>query len=371
MILKSSIAFASFVLLCPMLSERSVAQSVYPAPRDLTSVNRGHLNDTPWTFQDANIVGWAQAARAAAQLCQSMQGGAGHFTGHQELSRGVFGLKCSGPNFVWRDATAQEIAASGWPFSDVNQVNWAQAGRAAERLCASANQGFSGGHFNGHQANGKYGLFCYSAGSQWFDASDAELAATGWGFATPRLDDVQWAQAMRAATGYCQSKGFDGGFMNGHQAPNKYGVVCQKAVGAPPTPPTPERPSTWEEDQVANLPPIPPWHDAEPPEPPDPWKCQIEGRWDLNQSNQTWVTLAIEQRGDTFYGSGKHGRTAGTVEDGRIVDRDITFRIRWTDGQIGKYRGTIDREGRLKGSAYSLTNAADTVTWWANRSFKC
>lgn len=192
---------------------------------------RADIAGTPWAFDDLNTVGWAQAARAANALCVSRGARAGHFNGHQDLSKGIFAGQCAKEDAVWRDASAQEISATEWAFSDVNQVSWAQANRAAERLCASANQGFSGGHFNGQQLDGKYGLVCYGGASQWFDASDAELAATSWGFATPKLDDVQWSQAMRAATGFCQGKGFIGGFMNGHQAPNKYGVVCQKGLG--------------------------------------------------------------------------------------------------------------------------------------------
>lgn len=207
----------------------SAPPSSSPAPPGW--FNRADIASTPWALDDLNTVGWAQAARAANALCVSQGASAGHFSGHQDLSKGIFGGQCAKEDVVWRDVSAQEITASGWAFSDVNQVSWAQANRAAERLCASANQGFSGGHFNGQQLDGKYGLFCYRGASQWFDASDAELAATGWGFATPKLDDVQWSQAMRAATGFCQGKGFSGGFMNGHQAPNKYGVVCQKGVG--------------------------------------------------------------------------------------------------------------------------------------------
>jgi hypothetical protein len=117
---------------------------------------------------------------------------------------------------------------SQWRFEDVNAVSWAQANRAAERYCATRNQGFAGGHFNGHMRDGQYGLFCYRDGAQWFDATDSELAATGFGFSTPNLDDVLWAQAARAAVGFCRNKGFSGGFMNGHQVPGRYGVVCQK-----------------------------------------------------------------------------------------------------------------------------------------------
>lgn len=214
----------------PPLADRAPAPAPAVAATQLFWPTRQDIARTPWAFADLNAVGWAQASRAAAQLCHSTPGfAAGHFNGHQDLGKGTYGLQCSGIGAIWRDVTAAEIAATQWSFTDVNRVTWAQANRAAERLCASANQGFAGGHLNGQQADGRYGLFCYRDGAKWFDATDAELAATGWGFPTPRLDDVAWAQAMRAATGFCQGKGFDGGFMNGHQAPNKYGVVCQKA----------------------------------------------------------------------------------------------------------------------------------------------
>ncbi|HEY5723766.1 MAG TPA: hypothetical protein VIT45_15750 [Allosphingosinicella sp.] len=174
------------------------------------------------------VAPWAVAARTAAFECGKRGLPAGHFNGHHSADHEIVYLICSVSGAVWRDAAAAEIASTPWGFSDVNSVSWAQAGRAAEQLCARANQGFSGGQFNGHQLNGKYGLTCYGEGARWFDATDAELAATGFGFATPRLDDVPWAQAMRAATNFCVGKGFDGGFMNGHQAPGRYGVVCQK-----------------------------------------------------------------------------------------------------------------------------------------------
>ncbi|HEY5723767.1 MAG TPA: hypothetical protein VIT45_15755 [Allosphingosinicella sp.] len=200
-------------------------QSLWPTRQD--------IGRTQWGFADTNAVGWAQAGRAAVEICAARGFTAGHFTGHQDLGKGDFGLLCSAKGVVWRDAPAAEVAGTGWSFADVNQAGWAQAGRAAERLCAAAGKGYAGGRFNGHQAGGGFGLFCYGDGARWFDATDAELAATGFGFATPRLDDVPWAQAMRAAYGYCQGKGYLGGFMNGHQAPNAYGVVCEDPTAKP------------------------------------------------------------------------------------------------------------------------------------------
>ena len=88
--------------------------------------------------------------------------------------------------------------------------------------------GFAGGHFTGHQIGKLVSLICYRDGAQWFDAPDQKIAATGWGFPTYSLDDNNWAQAARAATGFCRDQGFSGGFMNGHQVPGRFGVVCQR-----------------------------------------------------------------------------------------------------------------------------------------------
>jgi hypothetical protein len=139
---------------------------------------------------------WSEASRVAAKLCGTRGFAAGHFNGHQD-GAGTLEVLCSGQGAVWRDAATHEIGATGFAFVDVNQVSWAQANRAATHLCAAANQGFAGGHFNGQQLNGNYGLFCYRDGAQWFDATAAELAAAGWSSASPELDDVPWAHASR------------------------------------------------------------------------------------------------------------------------------------------------------------------------------
>ena len=200
------------------------SQSVY--------VYSNEVIGTKWTVTNVNSIPWAQAARAAAAMCYNRGFAGGHFDGHQGAQPNVagkgFGLQCSGGDTQWFDVRTSDMDPQ-WRFSgSINDVNWAQAGRTAERYCAT--RGFVGGQFNGHQRNGRYGVFCYRGGAQGFDASDAELAATGWGFPTPRLDDNAWAQAGRAATGFCRAKGFSGGFMNGHQLPNRYGVVCQQAA---------------------------------------------------------------------------------------------------------------------------------------------
>lgn len=189
----------------------------------------GEIQGTRWGFTDVNQVNWAQAARSAAAMCYNRTFSAGHFDGHQNLALGGYGIQCSGRGVFWSDVTVADIASTGWGFTDINTVSWTRANRAAERLCAGFGQNFAGGQFNGHQVNGNYGLYCYRDGARWFDATTAEIAATGWGWASGDMDTEPWAQGARAATGFCRGKGYSGGFMNGQidRGAGLYGVVCQ------------------------------------------------------------------------------------------------------------------------------------------------
>ena len=69
-----------------------IAQTMWP--------NRQDLARTQWNFADANSVGWAQASRAAAEICTSRGFAAGHFNGHQDLAKGEFGLSTVVKSFV-------------------------------------------------------------------------------------------------------------------------------------------------------------------------------------------------------------------------------------------------------------------------------
>lgn len=185
-------------------------------------------DSTGETMVDMNIRGWAITARAANEMCFNRGFVSGHMTGHQP--NGKFGLACSTRGAVWKDAIMADIANSAAPFTDVNATGWAQARRAASNICGKEQKGYVGGHFNGHQLWGQFGLekaglVCYQAPAEWFDATVAEIAATGWPVGD--LNAVGWAQAARAATDFCKKKNFVAGFMTGHQVPGKYGVVCQ------------------------------------------------------------------------------------------------------------------------------------------------
>lgn len=177
---------------------------------------------------DMNVRRWAIAARAANEMCFNRGFVSGHMTGHQ--ANGKFGLVCSTRGAVWKDAIRAEIANSDAAFTDVNTDGWAQVSRAASNICAKERKGYVGGRFNGHQIWGQFGLekaglVCYGHPAKWFDATAAQIAATGWPVGD--LNTVGWAQAARAATAFCKANDYVAGFMTGHQVPGKYGVVCQ------------------------------------------------------------------------------------------------------------------------------------------------
>jgi hypothetical protein len=130
-----------------------------------------------------------------------------------DIAQGGYGIQCSGPqkNGVTCMNISKSQMDSRWAFTDVNTVPWTQASRVAERFCAAQPQDFADGHFTGHMVGDTYGLLCYKDGAQFFDATDAKINATGWGFSTDNIDDVPWAQASRVGVGFCRDKGFSGG----------------------------------------------------------------------------------------------------------------------------------------------------------------
>jgi hypothetical protein len=115
---------------------------------------------------------------------------------------------------------------------DVNLQPWAASARSANEMCF--NRGFIGGHFNGHQSGGKFGLACAgNSGARWRDATSAEVTATPWPFND--VNGATWAQSNRAAARLCEQGGFVGGHFNGFAAPapgggNLFGLLC---YGAP------------------------------------------------------------------------------------------------------------------------------------------
>ncbi len=129
------------------------------------------------------------------------------------------------------DAHLQDFRSVGWPIDgDLNATNWAQAARAANEFCKG--EGYLAGTMNGHQSGDMRGVTCVDGtNSTFIDATLNQLRSTGWPL-DGDLNGTNWAQAARSANEFCKSQGFLAGWMNGHQAQNKRGVLCvnQKAA---------------------------------------------------------------------------------------------------------------------------------------------
>ena len=70
---------------------------------------RPEIQVTQWPFDDVNTVTWAQAARVGAKLCYNRGFVGGHFDGHQDISKGGYGIQCSGSGATWYDVNAADI----------------------------------------------------------------------------------------------------------------------------------------------------------------------------------------------------------------------------------------------------------------------
>lgn len=96
----------------------------------------------------------------------------------------------------------------------------------------------------------------------------------------------------------------------------------------------------------------------------------VRGTWKLKQSNNPLVTLTInEQDGDGTFAGGTNkaqfGNHSGPIEDARTTETEITFRVRWSNGPVGRYTGRFDFQGRLTGFTFDESNPAAQATWVA------
>src|SRR5262249_46948962 len=147
-----------------------------------------------WNFTDPNSVDWARASRVAHDVCTSPSRGyqGGQFTGYFGGDR--MGLDCY--RGTWFDFFKSELALS---TSDATYVPWAEAARAADRLCMARGFGL-GGKLNGWQSPTNAGAVCYGPrdnSNRWMDIVEPQLSQTGNGFTN--VNTVSWAQGARAA----------------------------------------------------------------------------------------------------------------------------------------------------------------------------
>jgi Zn-dependent metalloprotease len=187
-------------------------------PLRFFDASSGDLAATGWPIQDTNVDSWDQAARAAHVYCARKGYVGGLMNGYE--GNGLFGVICFGPGAQWSDASDADIDSTGWSFRD-NSTPWDNQARAAQVLCNR--KGFVGGFFNGYIGPAVHGLICYPG--TFIDAHDADLDATGWGY---RGNSTGWGQAARAATTFCQQRGYLSGEMNGQINGDLHGVACSQ-----------------------------------------------------------------------------------------------------------------------------------------------
>ncbi|MEU5047705.1 hypothetical protein [Streptomyces griseorubiginosus] len=92
----------------------------------------------------------------------------------------------------------------------------------------------------------------------------------------------------------------------------------------------------------------------------------VRGTWRLKQSNGPLVTLNINEDPDgTFAGNStaQFDGITGTIDDARATDSEITFRVPWSNGPVGRYTGRFDFQGRLTGITFAEGHPDQQATW--------
>lgn len=196
--------------------------SVDPLNNGFQSIVNGHvLVDGQWDYWNTGFQGWASGETfilhdglfllSAILLEDWLAPGSPAPANPYDTTRLAF-----------FDTTHIDRATTGWGFDDPDWSEAAQASRAATEFCNG--KGFGGGRFTGHYIRERIGLICVKATVSFFDATDEEIAATEWDFQD--INQTHWAQVARAATGFCNARGFVGGFFTGHQIPGARGIIC-------------------------------------------------------------------------------------------------------------------------------------------------
>ncbi len=118
----------------------------------------------------------------------------------------------------------------------------------------------------------------------------------------------------------------------------------------------------------------------------------VSGDWTIfqsnTQSNYSQPTFKFQQEGKTFKGTARleyvhedeciflvqcgddyYHHTASV--DGEVDDESVQFTAYWSNGSIGYYEGTINNQGRMKGTGYERRSPDTIVTWFSDRTAEC
>ena len=94
----------------------------------------------------------------------------------------------------------------------------------------------------------------------------------------------------------------------------------------------------------------------------------INGQWAITQSTGHELMFDIVQDANGFlHGSGQviGGREANA--HGQLTGDSFVYQVDWNNnGKGGRYTGTFNEQGHLKGSTEDLDNPGSTATWFAH-----
>ena len=115
----------------------------------------------------------------------------------------------------------------------------------------------------------------------------------------------------------------------------------------------------------------------------------LNGRWNIKQSNGPYLYFTIQQNGTALTGSAsytvnrplKHVLGPAVVGqdplvyngqlDGKVQGSSFHVEIYWGNGEVGIYSGTIGATGRIEGNTYIKQDPSRKATWFSDSRMNC
>ena len=100
----------------------------------------------------------------------------------------------------------------------------------------------------------------------------------------------------------------------------------------------------------------------------------------LRRTSESWDPYKA-----TFIGTAAQQHITGDVFDGLVLARYISFKVRWSNSQVGEYQGELSTDGVIRGNTHridpaahepvpvafppgSVVPTAEYVQWWSDTS---
>ncbi|ATY33479.1 hypothetical protein [Sphingomonas psychrotolerans] len=100
--------------------------------------------------------------------------------------------------------------------------------------------------------------------------------------------------------------------------------------------------------------------------------CRLGVLWQVTHADGTFARVEIAQI-DTYFSGSVTTPTAarGMLHDGRIHGRNLSFRVRWSNGRSSAYRGHIRPDGHVEGSYFALATPDAQQLWVLKQRIRC